>query len=217
MRPVIVTFAATGAATATRIAAFTGGELLPTEGAAAALPRLFRDGRPIIGVCAAGILIRLLASALADKLSEELRALVTPGRRMADEWECVASVLLAVVLAHLVGAKMIAWAAFTAFVLMKGTISETFLRAVLRMIGTLLGATLAIWFVRLSPGMLWVTMLATALVGMPAYSAVWTCCTITSPDSSLIARSPSVPSVPAPDRMMQTARSFWSVASERRK
>lgn len=106
-----------------------------------------------------------MASAFADRISQELRALVTPGRRMADEWECVASVLLAILFAHLVGAKMIAWAAFTAFVLMKGTISETFLRAVLRMIGTLLGATLAIWFVRLSPGTLWATMLVTALVG----------------------------------------------------
>src|SRR6188472_1978871 len=97
---------------------------------------------------------------LADKFIQELRTFVTPGRRMADEWECVASVMLAVLLAHLVGAKMVAWAAFTAFVLMKGTISETLLRGVLRVIGTLLGATLAIWFVRLSPGALWATMLA---------------------------------------------------------
>src|SRR4051794_21077156 len=99
-----------------------------------------------------------MASAFADRISAELRTLVTPGRRMADEWECVASVMVAVVIAHMVGAKMIAWAAFTAFVLMKGTIAETFLRAVLRMIGTLLGATLAIWFVRLTPGTVWATM-----------------------------------------------------------
>jgi len=106
-----------------------------------------------------------MTSRLADRISNELRVLFTPGRRMADELECVASVLLAIVLAHLIGAKMIAWAAFTAFVLMKGSMSETFLRGVLRMIGTLLGATLAIWFVRLSPGNLWATMLVTALVG----------------------------------------------------
>jgi uncharacterized membrane protein YccC len=106
-----------------------------------------------------------MTSGLVDNLSRELRVLLTPGRRMADELECVASVLLAIVLAHLVGAKMIAWAAFTAFVLMKGSMSETLLRGVLRMIGTLLGATLAIWFVRLSSGALWATMLVTALVG----------------------------------------------------
>lgn len=102
---------------------------------------------------------------LPKQLSQELRTAVTPGRRMADELECVASVLLAIVLAHLVGAQMIAWAAFTAFVLMKGPMAETFLRAVLRMIGTLLGATLGIWFERLSSGALWQTMLATALIG----------------------------------------------------
>lgn len=84
---------------------------------------------------------------------------------MADEFECVASVLLAIAIAHLIGAQMIAWAAFTAFVLMKGPITETLLRAVLRMIGTLLGATLAIWFERLSSGALWQVMLALALVG----------------------------------------------------
>ena len=102
---------------------------------------------------------------LADKVSQARSSRVTPGRRMAEELECVASVLLAVVLAHLVGAQMIAWAAFTAFVLMKGPMAETLLRGTLRMIGTLIGATLAIWFVRLSPGALWATMLVTALVG----------------------------------------------------
>lgn len=102
---------------------------------------------------------------LSDKLSQELRTAITPGRRMADELECVASVLLAIVLAHLIGAEMIAWAAFSAFVLMKGPITETILRATLRMIGTLLGATLAIWFVRLTSGAMWQVMLVTALVG----------------------------------------------------
>ena len=106
-----------------------------------------------------------MTPALADKLRRELRILLTPGRRMADELECVASVLLAVVLAHLVGAQMIAWAAFSAFVLMKGPMAETLVRGVLRMIGTLAGATLAIWFVRLSPGAVWAMMLATALIG----------------------------------------------------
>lgn len=102
---------------------------------------------------------------LVDSLRQELRTLASPGRRMADEIECVVSVLLAIVLAHLLGAQMIAWAAFTAFVLMKGPIGETLLRAALRMIGTLLGATLAIWFERLSSGALWQVMLATAAVG----------------------------------------------------
>ena len=102
---------------------------------------------------------------LTERLRRELRVLITPGRRMADELECVASVLLAIVIAHLVGAQMIAWAAFSAFVLMKGSVAETFVRGVLRMIGTLLGATLAIWFERLSSGAVWQNMLAVAVVG----------------------------------------------------
>lgn len=106
-----------------------------------------------------------MAFGLKETLHRELRTALTPGRRMADELECVASVFLAIAIAHLIGAEMIAWAAFTAFVLMKGPIGETFLRAVLRMIGTLLGATLAIWFERLSTGALWQMMVATALVG----------------------------------------------------
>ncbi len=133
------------------------------------LKSLFRDFR---NISTKGIHLSVdkghstaMASALADTLLRELRAFVTPGRRMADELECAASVMLAVVLARLVGAQMIAWAAFTAFVLMKGQISETLLRGVLRLIGTLLAATLAIWFVRLSPPGLWTTMLATAVVG----------------------------------------------------
>lgn len=100
-----------------------------------------------------------------DRFNAELRTVLKPGRRMADEIECVASVLLAILIAHLIGAQMIAWAAFTAFVLMKGPIGETILRATLRMIGTFLGATLAIWFERLSSGALWQVMLVTALVG----------------------------------------------------
>ncbi|RZJ96273.1 MAG: FUSC family protein [Novosphingobium sp.] len=84
---------------------------------------------------------------------------------MADELECVASVLLAIVIAHLVGAEMIAWAAFSAFVLLKGPVGETLVRAVLRMIGTFLGATLAIWFERMTNLALWQIMLAVALVG----------------------------------------------------
>jgi uncharacterized membrane protein YccC len=106
-----------------------------------------------------------MVSGFSGKLYQELRSAVTPGRRMADALECVASVLLAIVLAHLIGAQMVAWAAFTAFVLLKGPIVETLVRAVLRMIGTLLGATLAIWFERLSSGAVWQAMLATALIG----------------------------------------------------
>jgi cobalt-precorrin 5A hydrolase / precorrin-3B C17-methyltransferase len=68
MRPVVVSFAATGRDTADRIARAIGGEMLLDV--ADVLPRLFREGRAIIGVCAAGILIRKLAPILADKHDE---------------------------------------------------------------------------------------------------------------------------------------------------
>jgi uncharacterized membrane protein YccC len=84
-----------------------------------------------------------------DYLRAEVRALFVPGIRMADELACVASVLLAVLLAHAVGAQMVGWAAFTAFVLMKGDVAETMLRGALRLVGTALGAGLALLLVPL--------------------------------------------------------------------
>ena len=74
MRPAVITFADTGLDTATRIAEAIDGEVIACgQGGADAvrlLPRLFAEGRPIIGVCAAGILIRLLAPSLANKGKE---------------------------------------------------------------------------------------------------------------------------------------------------
>jgi cobalt-precorrin 5A hydrolase/precorrin-3B C17-methyltransferase len=68
VKPAILTFAATGTDTARAIAALTGGTI--HDGNKAVLARLFAEGRPIIGICAAGILIRLLAPHLGDKHSE---------------------------------------------------------------------------------------------------------------------------------------------------
>ncbi len=71
-RAAIVHFTAAGAPLAGRVAELTGGELLSTgDGAAAGLlAALFAAGRPIIGIGATGILIRLLAPHLADKQAE---------------------------------------------------------------------------------------------------------------------------------------------------
>jgi uncharacterized membrane protein YccC len=106
-----------------------------------------------------------MTSAIPARLVEQLRSLITPGPRMVDEFECVTSVLLAILLAHLIGATMVAWAAFTAFVLMRWHIAETLLRAVLRLVGTALGAGLALVLVPLASGSLAATMLCAALVG----------------------------------------------------
>lgn len=74
MKPAIITFAATGAELAQAIAAQTGGTVhhcgFNGENARALLPRLFAEKTPIIGICAAGILIRLLAPSLSDKADE---------------------------------------------------------------------------------------------------------------------------------------------------
>ncbi|WP_417311005.1 cobalamin biosynthesis protein [Devosia sp.] len=74
MTPAIIVISGAGQPTAARAAAALGGELITCgpEGADAGptLARLFAEGRPIIGVCAAGILVRLLAPALADKRDE---------------------------------------------------------------------------------------------------------------------------------------------------
>lgn len=72
--PAIIMFGDVGRDIAQRIAALLSGEIHTCgQGAADAaqlLPRLFAEGRPMIGVCAAGILIRLLAKSLDDKLVE---------------------------------------------------------------------------------------------------------------------------------------------------
>lgn len=72
--PAIINFTAASAETAGRIAGITGGQVhaCGPDGAdaKALLPRLFAEHTPIIGVCAAGILIRLLAPHLGDKHSE---------------------------------------------------------------------------------------------------------------------------------------------------
>jgi len=67
MTPAIVTFSAASTELAARLAGLTGGEVVTGKDA---VPALFAAGRPIIGICAAGILIRLLAPLLVDKQVE---------------------------------------------------------------------------------------------------------------------------------------------------
>jgi uncharacterized membrane protein YccC len=78
------------------------------------------------------------------QLAAEAKAFLTPGPRMVDEIECVFSVLLAIVLGHLVGAKNISWAAFSGFMVMRGHVSESLRRGTLRIVGTVGGAAMAV-------------------------------------------------------------------------
>ena len=66
------------------------------------------------------------------------------GARLVDELECVLSVMLAIVIAHLVGAQNISWAAFSGYMVMRGHVADTFLRGALRILGTAFGAGLAL-------------------------------------------------------------------------
>jgi uncharacterized membrane protein YccC len=106
-----------------------------------------------------------MTRAITERLHRSVAGIFTPGPRMVDEFECVASVMLAIVLAHLIGAHSIAWAAFTAFVLMRGSFSETLLRGFMRIAGTSFGAVLALTIVPYVVGSLPLSMLVAAIVG----------------------------------------------------
>ncbi|MDE2515729.1 MAG: FUSC family protein [Rhodospirillales bacterium] len=67
--------------------------------------------------------------------------------RTIGEVECVASVLLAILFAHLLGAQNVAWAAYAGFMVMRGHISETLTRAALRCVGTITAGLLALFLV----------------------------------------------------------------------
>lgn len=64
--------------------------------------------------------------------------------RTIDEIECVVSVLLAIVFAHLLDARNVSWAAFSGYMVMRGHVSETFPRGVLRIVGTVVGAAIGL-------------------------------------------------------------------------
>jgi cobalt-precorrin 5A hydrolase/precorrin-3B C17-methyltransferase len=74
MTPAVISFAAGTAELAGRIATAIGGRVhhcgFNGDSPKVLLPRLFLDGVPIVGICASGILIRLLAPHLSDKRTE---------------------------------------------------------------------------------------------------------------------------------------------------
>src|SRR3569833_4609339 len=64
--------------------------------------------------------------------------------RKVDEIECVASVLVAILFAHLLRAPYVAWAAYTAYMATRGHAAETLRRGALRIVGTVAGGALAL-------------------------------------------------------------------------
>jgi uncharacterized membrane protein YccC len=99
------------------------------------------------------------------RFAAEAKALVVPGPRMVDEIECVASVLLAIVLGHLADVQNISWAAFSGYMVMRGHVSESVVRGVLRVIGTVAGALLALGVVPLIWTSVPASSAALALIG----------------------------------------------------
>jgi uncharacterized membrane protein YccC len=99
------------------------------------------------------------------QLAAEAKAFLAPGPRMVDEIECVFSVLLAIVLGHLVGAQNISWAAFSGFMVMRGHVSESLRRGILRIIGTAGGAALAVAIFAIVAATPFALSLALALIG----------------------------------------------------
>lgn len=69
--------------------------------------------------------------------------------RVVDELECVLSVLLAIAFAHVIGAQNVAWAAFSGYMVMRGHVADSLLRGTLRVLGTGIGAALALLLVPL--------------------------------------------------------------------
>ncbi|MCE7796781.1 FUSC family protein [Sphingobium sufflavum] len=64
--------------------------------------------------------------------------------RTVDEVECAVSVLLAILVAHLLGASHISWAAYAGYMVMRGHVMDTLSRGMLRISGTLTGGLLAL-------------------------------------------------------------------------
>lgn len=102
---------------------------------------------------------------MSRRFAAEAKALVTPGPRMVDEIECVASVLLAIGLGHLADVQNISWAAFSGYMVMRGQLSVSVLRGVLRVAGTVVGALLALAVVPLTWTSPAASAAALALVG----------------------------------------------------
>lgn len=85
--------------------------------------------------------------------------------RSVDALECVVSVLLAIAFAHILQAHNVSWAAFSGYMVMRGHVSETFLRGLLRIIGTAVGVLLGLALVPFVYQSLVLTAASLAVIG----------------------------------------------------
>jgi len=108
-----------------------------------------------------------------DRVAAGVKAFVTPGPRMVDELECVASVLLAILLGHLAGARNVSWAAFSGYMVMRGQVTESLRRGLFRVIGTGCGALLALACVdTVGAGLVPATLALAAVGGLTLFAAL---------------------------------------------
>jgi uncharacterized membrane protein YccC len=97
----------------------------------------------------------------------------TSPERVVDEGERVASVLLAILFAHLIGATNISWAAFSGYAVMRGHVAESFFRGVLRIVGTIAGAALGLLITPLVETNILFAAIALSLIGgVTLYGAI---------------------------------------------
>jgi uncharacterized membrane protein YccC len=107
------------------------------------------------------------------RLGQAARTFVEPGPRLVDELECVASVLLAIVFAHALDVRNVSWAAFSGYMVMRGHVSESLLRGVLRIAGTTAGAALALLLVPMRlPSLAAASLAGAAIGGLSLYGAL---------------------------------------------
>ncbi len=106
-----------------------------------------------------------MRSALLFASRSAARGLLPVTPRFIDEAECVLSVLLAIGFAHLLHAQNVAWAAFSGYMVMRGHVSDSLLRGALRILGTAVGAGLALLVVPVVQGSVPASALASALLG----------------------------------------------------
>lgn len=98
---------------------------------------------------------------------------VEPGPRLVDELECVLSVLLAIVFAHVLDVRNVSWAAFSGYMVMRGHVSQSLLRGVLRIVGTTIGAGLAVLLVPLVlPSLAGASLVSAAIGSVTLYGAL---------------------------------------------
>ena len=146
-------------------------------------------------------------------LGEIFHDFLRPSRslpRFLDELETLASVLLAIAFAHLLGAQNVGWAAFSGYMVMRSELRETLTRGGLRIVGTLAGAGAACLLAgKVGQSELWVS-LSVALVG-----AVTLYCAITRAHSYAWLFTGLTFSMVALDALQQPAIGVFAFAATR--